>query len=171
FISPNPVYQRSPNSWPYVVRLTEMAGVATKLTGFTVNGSDNSGSILGDFGTATIPAHGTIAASLTGNLSSVPLNRTFVFSGADVATGQTWSQQITVPFLGPPAGQLFYPSIAVSSTPTNVEQNTQADPSCQWSVQLVVNEQAGFPMQLTRLTAGTTSDLTRSEERRVGKEC
>ena len=159
FISPNPVYQRSPNSWPYVVRLTEMAGVATKLTGFTVNGSDNSGSILGDFGTATIPAHGTIAASLTGNLSSVPLNRTFVFSGADVATGQTWSQQITVPFLGPPAGQLFYPSIAVSSTPTNVEQNTQADPSCQWSVQLVVNEQAGFPMQLTRFTAGT-SDFT-----------
>lgn len=158
-ISPNPVYQRSPTSWPYVVRLTEMAGVATKLTGFVINGSDNSGSIVADFGTATIPAHGTIAASLTGNLTSVPLNRIFVFSGVDAGSGQTWSQQITVPFLGPPAGQLFYPSIAVSSTPTTVEQNPQADPSCQWPVQLVVNEQAGFPMQLTKLTAGT-SDLT-----------
>jgi uncharacterized protein (TIGR03437 family) len=163
FISPNPVYQQSPTSWPYLLALVEKAGVATKLTGFVVNGVDNSAAIAVDFGTSTIPAHGTIAAALSANLTSVPLNRTFVFSGADVGNGQTWSRQITVPFLGPPVGQLFYPSIALSSTPANVEQNVQAAASCQWSVQLVVNEQAGFPMQLTKLTAATTagtSDLS-----------
>ena len=159
FISPNPVYQQSLTSWPYLLSLEEKAGVATKLTGFVINGVDNSAAILADFGTSTIPAHGTIASSLSGNLTSVPLDRTFVFSGADIATGQTWSQQITVPFLGPATGQLFYPSVAVSSTPANVEQNVQAAASCQWSTQLVVNEQAGFPMQLTKLTAGT-SDLS-----------
>jgi uncharacterized protein (TIGR03437 family) len=157
-ISPNPVYQKTPTSWPYVLTLTEKAGVATKVTGFTINGQDNTASIVADFGTANIPAHGTIAASLSGNITTVPLNRTFVLSGVD-GSGQTWSQQITVPFVAPPAGQLFYPSIATSATPLNVEQNALADPSCQWSTQLVVNEQAGFPMQISRLVAGTT-DIT-----------
>ena len=153
-ISPNPVYQESPTSWPYVVTLQNMAVTATTLTGFMVNGTDYSTSIKAYFGTASIPARGTIAASLSASLTSVPQNFAFVFSGLD-ASGQAWSQQITVPFLGPPAGQVFYPSIAVSSTPTNVEQNTQANASCWWSVELVVNEQAGFPMQLTKLTVGT----------------
>ncbi|MGA3016108.1 MAG: protease pro-enzyme activation domain-containing protein [Bryobacteraceae bacterium] len=157
-VAPNPVYQKSPTSWPFVVTLRNLSGVATTLTGFTVNGTDYSTSIKAFFGATTIRGNSTIAASLTDNPQSVPFNETMVFSGAD-SSGQTWSRQITVLFLGPPTGQVFYPSIAVSSTPTNVEQNTQAAGSCQWSVQLVVNEQAGFPMQLTKLTAGT-SDLS-----------
>lgn len=156
-VNPNPVYQQSPTSWPYVLTLRELAGVATTLTGFEINGVDNSSSIKGDFGTSAISAHGTIAASLAGNLTldTLPLNRTFLFSGVDAGSGHVWTQQITVPFLGPATGQLFYPSIAVSSTPATVEQNRQADESCQWSVQLVVNEQAGFPMELTKLKMGT----------------
>lgn len=160
-VSPNPVYQESPTSWPFLLTLQNLGGTATTLTTLKVNGQDFSSSIKSFFGGgtggATIRGGGTISASLTDSpTSSVPWNDIMLFGGVD-SGGATWSQQITVPFLGPAVGQLFYPAIAVSSTPTNVEQNTQAAASCQWAAQLVVNEQAGFPMQLTKLTAATTA--------------
>ena len=160
-VSPNPVYQESPTSWPFLLTLQNLGGTATTLTKLKVNGQDFS-TLIGPFfgggtGGATIRGGGTISASFTDSpTSSVPWNDTILFGGVD-SGGATWSQQITVPFLGPAAGQLFYPAIAVSSTPTNVEQNAQAAASCQWAAQLVVNEQAGFPMQLTKLTAATTA--------------
>src|ERR1017187_1665583 len=70
-ISPNPVYQRSPTSWPYVVTLTEMAGVATKLTGFVINGSDNSGSIQGDFGEVVVLGAAPAAPQVDGQGSGL----------------------------------------------------------------------------------------------------
>src|ERR1035441_10101836 len=83
FITPNPVYKQTPTgNWPYTLVLSEMAGVQTTLTVFTVNGANN----LGAFGTGTIviPAKGSLEALLAGNNLTVPLNRVFHFEGKDL---------------------------------------------------------------------------------------
>ncbi len=61
--APNPVMQSATN-WPYTLRLDEKAGVATKLTEFTVNGVNN----LPAFSNPNIPAHGSMSASLEAGL-------------------------------------------------------------------------------------------------------
>jgi uncharacterized protein (TIGR03437 family) len=110
-VVPNPVYQGKTDadgySWFFTVKLTESAGVATTLTGFTytVQGftaQDLSSSIAALFGGATIPAKGTLSAPLRTQLSA-PGNVTLGFAGAD-ANGTKWTQQITVPFMGMQTG-------------------------------------------------------------------
>jgi uncharacterized protein (TIGR03437 family) len=149
-ITPNPVYQ-TVLSWPYTVALREKAGVATTLTAFTINGTNQN---LNNFTSVNIPANGTVTASLSGSGLTPPLNRTFVFTGSD-AGGKTWTQQLTVPFL-PPAGPPYVPTITLTGLPAAVQQNPQADPSCQWAQQLIVEEQTGFEVILAGLTAGGT---------------
>jgi hypothetical protein len=105
-VTPNPVYQGQTDangySWFYTVKLTETAGTATTLTGFTYTipgfaPLDLSSSIATLFGSTTIPAKGTLSAPLRTQLSA-PGNVTFGFTGAD-ANGTKWTQQISVPFL------------------------------------------------------------------------
>src|ERR1019366_4981400 len=52
-INPNPVFQSTPDaqgySWFYTIRLSEVAGTSTTLTGFTIDGTDYSSSITGFF--------------------------------------------------------------------------------------------------------------------------
>jgi len=150
-ISPNPVPQAG-SGWPYTVTLTEKAGVATKLTSFTVNGVSNP---VADFGTGNIPANGRVSSSLAGNGLTVPLVRTFVFTGMD-ANGKTWTQSISANFVGP-AGPQIAPAIKLTAAPATVQQDPQADPGCQWSQQLTVQEQSGYLVMLSSLTAGATS--------------
>jgi uncharacterized protein (TIGR03437 family) len=152
-VTPFPVSQIG-ESWPYTIELTEKNGVATRLTGFTVNGVANP---VSSFGTGTIAGKTTISASLTGSIQSipsVPLDRTFVFNGVD-NDGTTWRRSITVPFVGP-LGAGLNPAVVLTATPSAVQQNPQADPSCAWSHQLTVQEQTGYLVQITALTAGTT---------------
>ncbi len=111
-VNPNPVNQ-SIAVWPYTLTLTEKAAVATKLTGFTINGSASN---LAAFNSTNIPAHGTITASLEGTGLTVPLNRDFHFSGVD-ANGTTWSRDLTVPFIGP-GGPAFVPALILSVATT-----------------------------------------------------
>jgi uncharacterized protein (TIGR03437 family) len=157
-ITPNPVSQMG-ESWPYTIELTEKNGVATRLTGWTVNGVANP---VSSFGTGTIAAKSSISASLNGALQSVPLDRTFVFNGTD-NDGTTWRRQITVPFLGP-LGPDLLPAITLTATPAAVQQNPQADPSCAWSHQITVQEQTGYLVQLTALKAGNTDLSTRIQQ-------
>jgi uncharacterized protein (TIGR03437 family) len=147
-ITPNPIYQVG-SSWPYTIRLTETAGVATTLTDFTVNGVTYASSIMRDFGSAAIPANGSIAARLILTGLTVPATATFGFSGMD-ASGQTWTQQFPVAVYGSPLGD----SISYSLAPTTVNQNLNADPSCQWSNVFNLNELSGFPLQITKVMAG-----------------
>lgn len=115
--NPNPVYEQSPDSegysWTFTLSLQETAGVATSLTEFTVNGATYASQIASFFGTSTIPANGTISATLGFKTLTVPTTETFVFSGVD-AGGRQWSQQLSVPFnktqSSPP------PTIALSKT-------------------------------------------------------
>jgi uncharacterized protein (TIGR03437 family) len=149
-VTPNPVYQVG-TTWPYLVRLTELAGVATKVTVFTVNGVNN----LGAFSSLSIPAHGSIAASLAGGGLTVPLNRVYHFEGAD-ADGTPWIQELTIPFTGP-IGPTRVPGISVSVSPSTMQQNPQADPSCQWSQQVTLQETGGYATTLTSVVAGAKS--------------
>ena len=64
-IDPSPVYQQAPDAdgfaWFYTIRLTETGGVATKLTGFSIDGYDLSEYIADWFGTTTLPANGSLS--------------------------------------------------------------------------------------------------------------
>jgi uncharacterized protein (TIGR03437 family) len=152
-VSPNPVNQ-SVNEWPYTVALVEKAGVATKLTGFTINGEAQS---LEYWSSTNLPAHGTIAASLFASGLTPPLIRDFHFTGVD-ANGATWTRDLNVTFLGP-AGPLFVPSFTMT-TGSAIAQNPQGG-TCAWSQQLTVQETTGFLFLLTGLTAQNTN-LTNS---------
>ena len=145
-ISPNPAHEGE-----FIrVTLTEEAGVATTITGWTINGNNDFSLFAQDFGTTTLPAYGSLSASITSAFPAVlPSARVYVFTGVD-AGGGTWSQQYTLTLEGP----LQTPDITLVSAPATVEQNPAAGSSCQWSQQLILQEQLGFEIQLTRFLAG-----------------
>ena len=140
-VTPNPVTQIGA-SWPYILRLTEMAGVQTKVTSFTVNGANN----LSNLPNPNIAPHGSLSVSLAGSGLTVPLNRVFDFVGADL-NGGSWQQSLTVPFVGP-AGPSRIPGIVLSVSPSMAQRNPSADPSCQWSQQVTVQETGGYETTL-----------------------
>ncbi len=154
-VNPNPVAQTL-SGWPYTVQLREKAGVATKLTSFTVNGAAQN---LSFWTSTSLTANGTISATLLGNLTVVPANRIFVFSGVD-DSGATWTQQITVPFIGTPSLPTG-PGLSLSVYPSSVQKDPNADASCQWQQDLVVHETGGFAAQLSSLASGTTTLSTK----------
>lgn len=148
WVTPNPVPEAGADGWPYTVGLTEKNGVATTVTAFTINGVNN----LSGLPSPNLPANGTIRANLVGGGLTVPLNRVFVFKGQD-ASGAVWTQSITVPFIGPAGGAAsLNPAFSLTTTTPVVFQNSQADPSCQWTQQLTVQETGGFYFVLTKLT-------------------
>ena len=160
-VTPNPVFQQAPDAngytFFYTLRLSEIAGTAATLTGFTIAGTDYSSDIPSWFGSASIPANGTISASLGSQPSTVPVNRVFGFSGTD-ASGAKWTQQITVPFLGQPSSA----SMALSSLPATVAlipDTTHCSSQSPYYQQLNLQEQNGYEVQLTRFLAGG-NDLT-----------
>jgi uncharacterized protein (TIGR03437 family) len=107
--SPNPVFEQQPNaqgySWFYTITLSEMAGVSTTLTGFSIDGTDYSSQLASDFGSVTLAAHGILSANLEAKNLTVPANLVFVFTGVD-AGGRQWSQQLSVPFSGSASANL-----------------------------------------------------------------
>ena len=147
-ISPNPVTQ-SGTGWVYTIQLTEKAGVPTKLTGFTINRASENLSL---FDSTSIPGHGTLSTTLVQATLTPPVTQIFGFSGVD-ANGKTWTQQISVPFVGP-AGPVTAPSISLLSTPGSVLRDPSADPSCQWAQHLILQEQSGYWVGITKLIAG-----------------
>jgi uncharacterized protein (TIGR03437 family) len=155
-ITPNPVFASAitANLWSYTIKLTEAAGVATVITDYTVNGASRLDELTKAAGGSTLEAHGSLSANLTLSDLNVPGAVIFGFSGVD-ASGRQWSQQLSVPFYGPPLVSVF----SLGTHPTTVLQDPSADPSCQWSQQLNVQERNGFPLQLTRIVAGS-NDIT-----------
>lgn len=152
FVTPNPVGEDGEGVWQLSVGLTEVAGVATTLTRFTINGEVEN---INFWSSTKLPANGTIYATLIGSELSAPLSYVFVFTGID-ASGQTWTKQITVPFLSR-SGGIVSPAISVTTATPTISQNPQADPSCQWSQQVSVQEKGGFLTLLYSLTANGVS--------------
>jgi len=93
------VFEEPVNSWSFTLTLTEEAGVATTLTGMTINGADYASQIASLFGSGSIPAHQSISAQITLANLKVPANVAFTLSGVD-ASGRKWSQQLEIPFQG-----------------------------------------------------------------------
>jgi hypothetical protein len=96
-ISPNPVEQTG-GQWSFQIKLSETAGVATRLTAIKFNGTDYSGSISNWFGSARIPANGSITAPLTGAGRFPAGEEYFEFWGVDDASGTPWYRVATVAF-------------------------------------------------------------------------
>ncbi|MES1256832.1 MAG: peptidase S8, partial [Acidobacteriota bacterium] len=152
-IDPNPVYQFG-NAYVYTVTLQEVAGVATKITGFTVDGTPVSLSLLPRTSLAAFGFLQTTLASGTG-ITPTAGAHVFTFTGQD-SNGKTWSQSVTAVFL-PSNAPAITPSILLSSSPRVVLQNASANPNCQWSQQLTIQEQGGFLTNLTQFQIGTTN--------------
>ena len=137
-ITPNPAHAGQ------VVKLslTEENGVGTTITGWTINGSDRSSLIVPDFGSASLPPHGAVSASFsTTATQTIPAVRLYQFTGMD-AGGRTWSQQFTLILVG-----TSVPDMLLSSVPSPV---VLPNPLCQGSQQLLLEEQNGLEVQLTR---------------------
>ena len=104
-IDQNPVYQGfsescgTASSWNFKLTVSEEAGFATTLTGFSINGADYSSKIASIFGTSAIGARQSISGCVSLASVSVPENEVFNFSGS--TSGSTWSTAINIPFQGP----------------------------------------------------------------------
>ena len=100
----NPVYEQTPdangNSWHVTLTLNELAGVATTLTGVTVDTASTPLASL--FPNPAIAAFGTASATISLESTQIPQTHTFVFTGKD-SSGVTWTQQLAVQFAGFPA--------------------------------------------------------------------
>jgi hypothetical protein len=101
-VAPDPVYQQPPDAngatFAFTIQLSETAGVATTLTGFTFAGQNYSASIANFFGSTALPAHGKLSANLQAANIAPPSTIVMVFTGRD-ANGSAWTRQIAVPFL------------------------------------------------------------------------
>jgi subtilase family serine protease len=163
-VDPNPVMQREPDEdgyeWYYTVQLKETAGVPTKVTAFSVDGYDLSAQIADWFGTANLPADGTISVAMRSYEVDVPTDVVFKFGGVD-GNGQRWSKQISVPFLGKKE-TTSGPGAAISlvSVPESVVKSGKGDPNCAperpYYQKLVLQESNGQEVQLTKFVAGGT---------------
>jgi uncharacterized protein (TIGR03437 family) len=155
-ITPNPAHEGQ-----YVrVTLTEEAGVGTTITDWTINGVDYFSLFAGDFGATTLPPYGSLFTSIATAVPAIlPSNRVYAFTGVD-GNGNQWTQQYTLVLEGP----LGVPDITLLSSPAAVQQNPAADASCQWSQQLILQEQLGFAVQLTRFKAGSEDWTSRIQQ-------
>jgi hypothetical protein len=95
-VSPSPVVQNG-GQWSFQVKLAETAGVATRLTAVKFNGTDYSANITSWFGSAGIPANGSIVAPLTGQGLFPAGDEYFEFWGLD-DSGTPWYRVATVTF-------------------------------------------------------------------------
>lgn len=145
-ISPNPAHEGQ-----YIrVTLTEVGGVGTTITDWSINGVDNFYRFATDFGGTTLAPYGTLFTGITSAFPAVvPSNRVYSFSGVD-GNGRQWSQQYTLVLQG-----ALSPGALLASAPSTVLQNLAADASCQWSHLLILTEQNDMEVQITRVLANS----------------
>jgi uncharacterized protein (TIGR03437 family) len=136
--------------WQETARIREAAGVPSVLTGFTIDGVDQPVSQY--FPSGEIPASTTVSSVTINfrNLSSYPTTKTFGFTGVDV-NGNQWSVETTAELLAP---ELIAGGFTPTLVPLTMTQNTSADPSCQWSQQLFIDEINGDTTTISSLLQG-----------------
>ena len=150
-VNPNPVRQ-SGTSWRFTLQLQEKAGVATKITAFTFGGTNAQNLI----SRPDLAANDTFSVGLAVSNLTPPVDRVFHFEGMD-ADATPWIRDLTVSFLGP-LSTLLVPRITLTALPATVQQNPNAaDPACQWSQQVTVQETSGYAVSLRTFSAGGVS--------------
>jgi uncharacterized protein (TIGR03437 family) len=160
-LSPSTVNQIG-GFWVMQMTLSEKAGVATTLTAVLLDGSDASVTNL--FSKTTIAANGSIVGFIGFSSAPVPSNHILTFTGKD-ADGKGWSVSADFTLLS--ALPFISPAIVLGATPATVAQDPQAAASCAWSHVVTLQEQGGFLVTLSRLTAGA-SDLSSSIQQIFG---
>ncbi len=136
------------STWQTTLVLTEMAGVATSITGFTIDGASQPLSQY--FPAGGILPGGAVSTSVVFRNMATPVVRSFGFTGTDAA-GLNWSRQVSVNYRSLPPSLDFN----LTATPLIVAKDPTADPSCQWPVQLTVDDLGGSLNVLTGLYAGS----------------
>jgi uncharacterized protein (TIGR03437 family) len=134
-------------SWETPLQLLEVNGVAARVTGFAIDGQAQS--LPQYFPSQEIPPNGVLSATIILRNLTTPAARAFSFTGID-ALGHAWSRQISVKYLG----TVPQFSTNFTATPLVVAQNLSADPSCQWPVQLNIDEAGGFENEVGALALG-----------------
>jgi uncharacterized protein (TIGR03437 family) len=151
---PSIVWANGPDAqgptWQTTLSLREAAGVAARITGFSIDGMTQR--LDQYFPSPEIPASSTVRTTVVFRNLATPLTRTFGFTGVDAA-GQTWSRQISVDYFGVPAG----PNFNLAATPLVVAQNPAADAACQWAVPVHVDDLSGYAATVTALWAGAVN--------------
>jgi uncharacterized protein (TIGR03437 family) len=155
---PNTVWAASPDaqglSWPTTITISEIAGVPALITGFTIDG--NAQNLADYFPSPNIAPNSSFSTSFVFRNLTVPMARVFGVTGTD-ANGNPWSRAFTVNY-NPPL--IPGTDFSLSAAPLTVTQNTAADPSCQWQVQLHVDDvMGGIEDTITGLHAGNV-DMT-----------
>jgi uncharacterized protein (TIGR03437 family) len=133
-------------AWQTNLTIRELGGVASIITGFYIDGAAQP--LATYFPSAQIPALGTVAATVVMRNLATPLRKTFRIDGVDAA-GHTWTRQVQVNYLGTPSFVGFF----LSAHPLVVNRNP-ADSSCEWPVQLTVDQLDGFGTEIARLYVG-----------------
>ena len=158
-VEPSPVYRQPADAagyrFSFTVRLTETGGTATTLTGLTIGGYDYSAQIAAFFGSANLSAYGTLSTALRAKEMNVPVDVVLSVSGID-ATGQKWTKQLTVSFLGDqpePAARM-----SLTSVPGTIVPGAQPDSDCDatypYSQLLILQETGGAEVRLNKFIAG-----------------
>jgi len=96
--TPTPVPNQG-GTWSLQLHLADTGGAQSQLTGLHIDGADYSANIAPWFGSNTIPANGTIGASIYTTGLNAPVQKFFEFFGQDTATGVTWYRTLTIGFL------------------------------------------------------------------------
>ena len=143
-------------SWETSLSLFEQGGAPSVLTGFTIDGKDQP--LAQYFPSTAIPAFSTLNTTLVLRNLAAPLTRTYGFTGID-SFGQTWSRQVAVNYAALPPYTYFH----VSALPLVVAQSTAAKSSCEWPVQLSIDDLGGGALNvISNVTVGGVS-LTRAQ--------
>ena len=135
-------------SWQANFSLSDVAGVASLVTGFSIDGVAQP--LSATFPAPAIQALGTLNASVVFYNLPAPMTKKFSITGVD-SVGNTFLREFNIQFL--PLGSVFdYQMTAAPLTPV---QDATADPSCQWPVQLILTDISGNgPSLLTTLIVG-----------------
>jgi uncharacterized protein (TIGR03437 family) len=136
-------------SWQTYITISEIAGVPALVTGITIDGQAQP--LASYFPSTQITPNSSTNYSFVFRNLAAPVTRTFNITGTD-ADGNSWSREFSVSYSALPPGTDF----SLSGTPLTVTQNnTTANPSCPWQVQLNVDDvQGGIQNTLTGLFAG-----------------
>jgi uncharacterized protein (TIGR03437 family) len=143
-------------SWTTNITLREAAGVPALITGFTIDGQPQP--LAQYFPSPQILPGTTVRTTVVFRDMPTPITRSFGFTGTD-ATGQDWTRQLFVTYVP----MFTFNFFDISATPLVVTQNTAADPSCQWAVQVNVNDIGGFQSSVTNLWIGNASQSLASQ--------
>ncbi len=136
--------------------MREVAGVAAILTGFTIDGQSQP--LVQFFPNGNILPGGSISSIFVLRNQATPLVHTYGFTGVDIS-GNNWSRQVSVNYYSLPNSE----TISISATPPEIVQDTTADPSCQWPVQLHLDD-VGATASLNVITGLYSGNINLSSQ-------